>query len=570
MNNPFLSKMEEGLGDEDRRFLHDIHAPVATGTPDFEPWWSLCVTREGYIRFYGYYQRRHMYDAECPVCYQESRDCGLSWKRHFAPDGALCASTYCPMTDRYVRVDWDARGVFALIGTDPDDTHPRRVEITQEPLSGAMLPVWCEQNHRLVAYMSEGRPDVMPWATFGALVISEDGGEHWHVVHIPHTPFFVPEHEGDGIRWQQGGCELSVAELGDGRLMMLSRTSTDFHHVAYSSDGGETWTAWKESPFHGTATMPKHTRLSDGTLIACWCNTRLLPERPDADGVWEDVFTNRDANHIAISHDNGKTWQGFREMELNPYRTASDFRTLGGPEECNDKSVHQFEILELPEKKLLVVCGQHPLCRRFLLVGQDFITSPGRSEDWLHGLSSVSTQTYYEGIRGGSGNTPSAPLAFSGHCAYNRADSTRLIPDPRGNRHEVLLLEKQTDPHLLSDLSGMCWNFAAARRGRVTLEMANPGTGLRLSLCDHWINPTDPTVDRLAMFSCVLPATGEDFYTLTFDFDCDARTASVVTPQGTVDLPLLRAPVAGISYLHLQSAGDAPRAMIARMKMEEN
>lgn len=39
-----------------------------------------------------------------------------------------------------------------------------------------------------------------------------------------------------------------------------------------------------------------------------------------ADGIWEDVFTNRDVNHAAISEDDGKSWIGMREMVLNPLR----------------------------------------------------------------------------------------------------------------------------------------------------------------------------------------------------------------------------------------------------------
>lgn len=49
-------------------------------------------------------------------------------------------------------------------------------------------------------------------------------------------------------------------------------------------------------------------RLEDGRLLFFWCNTTPLPEMETANGVWDDVFTNRDVTHVAISEDDGKTW----------------------------------------------------------------------------------------------------------------------------------------------------------------------------------------------------------------------------------------------------------------------
>ena len=101
--------------------------------------------------------------------------------------------------------------------------------------------------------------------------------------------------------------------------------------------------------------MPTLYRLSDGRALLLWCNTTPLPETdrteepvPESakNGRWEDVFTNRDACHAAISEDDGRTWIGFREMRLNPLRNAGDF----GSQASHDFSVHQPQALELPKQ----------------------------------------------------------------------------------------------------------------------------------------------------------------------------------------------------------------------------
>lgn len=120
-----------------------------------------------------------------------------------------------------------------------------------------------------------------------------------------------------GVRWFNNAVEATVLEMKDGTLWALARTSQDQAWQAFSKDYGETWSKPEPSRFFGTLTMNTLGRLDDGTIVSLWTNTMALPENATAgNGTWEDVFTNRDSHHIAMSGDEGKTWYGFREIIL--------------------------------------------------------------------------------------------------------------------------------------------------------------------------------------------------------------------------------------------------------------
>lgn len=194
---------------------------------------------------------------------------------------------------------------------------------------------------------------------------SDDDGRTWKISGKVQAP---PHKKGGfhkGVRWNHGAVEPTIAELSDGRLWMIMRTAQDRHYQSFSKDGGETWSEPTPSPFFGTITMPTLRKLSDGRLLFFWCNTTPLPELATANGVWEDVFTNRDALHVTISEDDGKSWTGFRELLLNDERNSSNF---GSTRPGEDKSVHQVQAVETPPGKVLVSAGQHNLCRKLILM----------------------------------------------------------------------------------------------------------------------------------------------------------------------------------------------------------
>ena len=134
-------------------------------------------------------------------------------------------------------------------------------------------------------------------------LLSDDGGENWR-----QSQSML---EGPG----RGLMEPCVVELSSARLMMLMRTQMHRQYISYSDDNGETWTKAMEV-------------------------TRLIsPESPAALAIepntgWIMVVWNRNSNlgshgknrtplTVGFSHDGGKSWFGFHNLEDEPGKAWS-------------------------------------------------------------------------------------------------------------------------------------------------------------------------------------------------------------------------------------------------------
>ena len=573
----YIEAIKSRMSAEDVRFYKDIWAPVEVASPDSDAWTNLCVMPDGEIRCYGVYLQENVFQTNVPRCYLASTDGGLSWKRHMVNGRfTLGASVYVPYLNKYVAIrDFGAEGSFVLLGDSPDDENPMRILVAHGSIGEVRMIFPMRSRERVIVVAHEKRPELHPTAFFAVLYVADGDLREWRRIPLEAAPFYTPASGKKGMRWQQNNRENSIEELSDGRLVMISRTATDYHYVSYSADGGDTWTKPEQSIFHSTGTMPNLKRLSDGRLLFTWCNTRLMPEREDADGIWEDVFTNRDANHAAISEDEGESWIGFREMALNPLRNDADFRSVGGPERGRDKSVHQIQTLELPDGKVLVHYGQNFLSR-LIIFDLKWLYETERREDFLHGLRDISSQGYVHSIMGCYRGTPETALEHVGHCAYNRVNSVCMIPDPLREGREAMQICRSSDPRLVNGIGGAVWNFPAAKRGTVKIKFLVDGEGIRVSLLDHWVNPTDEEVRLVADFTGVITAAAQrsrDSYTeLRLLFDCEANTVAVYADNRFLSqVTMKHAHPHGLCYLHLQSAaaGSDPRGtLIAGMEFE--
>ena len=146
---------------------------------------------------------------------------------------------------------------------------------------------------------------------------------------------------------------------------------------------------------------------------------------------------------------------------------------------------------------------------------------------------------------------------FVGHCAWNRTNGPLLVPDPAGTYGEALQLCRIHDDRLLSELQGAVWNFPKAYKGEVSFTLRIAGSGIRVSLCDHWINPCDEYVSDYAGYSFCLDSTllkQNVWHTVTVSYDTAAKTGTVSCGgEPLFGLALKNEAPNGICYLHLQT-----------------
>lgn len=580
----YLEAIKRNLTEEDKEFLLSIYEPTVVAVQPADANRGLCVTEDGEIRIYGVMGKKEPDDEGYPV-YIASRDCGLSWKRHKVSDrGALGPAGHNPRTGRYIgaypneyRKDkkriMALDGSYAEIASGYDDPDVRYVKLTDEHIHILKKPIY---NERLDRWFILGEKRCADGEKRAVVFLSDDDGESWREVTLENAPRFEQNPPHKSTRWQEDSCEPTIAEMQGGRLMMLVRTSQDYHYMHYSEDGGDTWTSPEPSRFHGTITMPVLERMSDGRVVLLWCNTQPLPEIDkdavypplDADersGRWEDVFTNRDANHLAITSD-GEEWRGFRELALNPIRNNADFRSIGG-RDTRDKSVHQAELLELPYNKLMVSYGQSSESRRVVILDLDWLYETSREENFRFGIQNLSTQMY---VRSNLGNY----RGFSGHCAYNRTHGALLMPDPDGNFEEVLRITRNEDDSLVYKKQGAVWNYPASKKGSVSVRLMRLGAGVRISLLDRWVNPCDEYVSEYAFVSFDTNGLERGVWQdIELRYDTEAMTAEIIINGSSRGSLVAKYPSEnGLSYLHIQTlseCADTEGTLIKRLEKKK-
>ena len=111
-----------------------------------------------------------------------------------------------------------------------------------------------------------------------------------------------------------GAFEPTVAELSDGRVLMLIRTNLDRFWRAYSSDHGLSWRVVEPSQIDASTAPGYLTRLMSGRLMLGW--NRLYPEgkdtylrhEPHSPHMENPASKHRQELSIAFSDDDGRTW----------------------------------------------------------------------------------------------------------------------------------------------------------------------------------------------------------------------------------------------------------------------
>ncbi len=128
---------------------------------------------------------------------------------------------------------------------------------------------------------------------------------------------------------------------------------------------------------------------------------------------------------------------------------------------------------------------------------------------------------------------------------------------------EALQICRIRDERVLNEKQGVAWNFPAAKKGEVSFECRVDGTGVLVSLCDHWINPCDWAIRGRAVSSA--PLTAEtlggpaQWRTVTVSWDLAAATVLLTCEGRTATAPLKTSGFSpfGVSYLHLQTLAES-------------
>lgn len=135
---------------------------------------------------------------------------------------------------------------------------------------------------------------------------------------------FVSDDE--GVIWRQGNwidlgghghhdgaVEPSLAELSDGRMLMVIRTNLDRLWSAYSEDHGRYWRVIQPIDLDASSAPPWVLRLQNGHLALVW--NRLNPEggvapKTKSEGPSSEFPASwfREELSIAFSSDDAKTW----------------------------------------------------------------------------------------------------------------------------------------------------------------------------------------------------------------------------------------------------------------------
>ena len=535
-----------------------VYKPTIVGSPPNNSFVGLVRLDNGEIRHYNYGEGNKGEKS----LYIRILDNGHSWDTVYVENQWIGADVKSPLSGEYLRLATGENGLIAVRSQGGIDGDWTKNEVyTAGEGEGVYIML------KPALFIRDGKRVLVSahsTARIGCGVFySDDDGVSWKRSQFVNSPPHEAGGVHKGVRWNHGAVEPTVIELEDGRIWMLARTAQDQHYESFSEDGGESWSELQPSRFYGTITMPSMNRLNDGRILFIWNNTTPLPEKEGINGVWEDVFTNRDVLHAAISDDDGKSWKGFSELYINPNRNDFDYKNADRSMSL-DISVHQTQSVELPSGEILVSLGQHKDMRKLLLFDPNWLNETSRADDFSDGLDNWTTFLYKKGV--------------VVHCAYNRAHGAKLVPNPEGEGKEVLKVARIDNDELEIATQGAVWNFPSLHKGRFETSVYIPegSQGGRISLTDRWFNASDTTAHEFAMYNYELKGLEPNKWnSLIFEWDLasDNQSCSVKDSEDNeiATLPINFNTINGINYVHFISTAeqeDAKGFLIERVEIK--
>ncbi|MBE9511649.1 MAG: exo-alpha-sialidase [Bacteroidetes bacterium] len=362
------------------------------------------------------------------------------------------------------------------------------------------------------------------------VIYSDDNGETWTQSHTKLTAPCFEGYNGNNF----GACEPRLLVMKDGRIWMLIRTQAGFLYESFSRDEGTTWSDAKPSIFYCTNSPGSAIRLQDRRIVVFWNNCE---NTTPFDG--HRVYTCRDALHAAISNDEGRTWRGFREVYLDPFRNDP-------PPPKGDRGTAYPRAVGTADGKILLISGQ----------GIDRQVQIIVDPDWL-------CQTTHESDFSDSLNGWSVFKRFLDNEFVSRMPGCELIPHPTQTGARVLHIRRPDENR--PDVAE--WNFPQGRSGSVTvrLMLKESFAGGAIDLADRYFQPTDISAVSECIFHMPIDVNGRlgdsgihlkpgQWYTLILHWDV-SKGNCVATLDGkeATTVAMHRPTHLGISYLLLRS-----------------
>ncbi len=130
---------------------------------------------------------------------------------------------------------------------------------------------------------------------------SDDDGKTWRQ---SETVLEAPPESKTGLQ------EPGIVELHDGRIMMLCRTDLGCQLRSWSSDGGNTWSPVEQTGILSPVSPATCKRIpKSNSLLLVWNDHATVPEA---------LKDKRTPLSVAVSEDDGRSWQHVKNIETNP------------------------------------------------------------------------------------------------------------------------------------------------------------------------------------------------------------------------------------------------------------
>jgi hypothetical protein len=336
----------------------------------------------------------------------------------------------------------------------------------------------------------------------------------------------------------EGACEPAIEQLNDGRVWMLMRTQAGFLYESYSADNGATWRKAAASRFNTSTGPPNILRHKNGWLVVCWNNCEMPPRH-----AGEGVYGGRDALHIAVSDDEGKTWRGFREIYL-------DHRRHENPASSGDRGTAYPLGAYTSDGQIVVLAGQGAGGRNPIIIDPEWIVETEAYTDFSDGLQQWSVYKHH------------GPASRWWRA---RTVGCELVANPTDSSAKSLHIRKSDE--LPAD--GAVWNFPNGWRGALTARvMFRTGfLGGVICLNDRMFDPANDYGEELAVFRAELGADGrmgdvmlqpDQWHDITLAWDLNiSECRLLVDGQSAGHLKVRNETLNGISYVRFRSAATA-------------